>query len=84
MIKGDIFFNLAVRSVRLNFLRWMLAAIGIVIGVVAISSMGMLGTDTQLEVKDQLLPAQIPSSYHRIRSGWVRSDLPHPHLRPPG
>ncbi|MGB7993354.1 ABC transporter permease [Methanoregula sp.] len=54
MIKGDIFFNLAVRSVRLNFLRSMLAAIGIVIGVVAISSMGMLGTNMQLEVKDQL------------------------------
>ena len=45
MIKGDIFFNLSVRSVRLNFLRSMLAAIGIVIGVVAIASMGMLGTD---------------------------------------
>ena len=54
MIKGDIFFNLAVRSVRLNFLRSMLAAIGIVIGVVAISSMGMLGTNMQLEVKEQL------------------------------
>ncbi|MFZ2072924.1 MAG: ABC transporter permease, partial [Methanoregula sp.] len=54
MIKGDIFFNLSVRSVRLNFLRSMLAAIGIVIGVVAISSMGMLGTNMQLEVKEQL------------------------------
>jgi len=54
MIKGDIFFNLAVRSVRLNFLRSMLAAIGIVIGVVAISSMGMLGTNMQLEIKEQL------------------------------
>ena len=54
MIKGDIFFSLAVRSVRINFLRSMLAAIGIVIGVVAISSMGMLGTNMQLEVKDQL------------------------------
>jgi len=54
MIKGDIFFNLSVRSVRLNFLRSMLAAIGIVIGVVAIAAMGMLGTNMQLEVKDQL------------------------------
>ncbi|MEN6396869.1 MAG: ABC transporter permease [Methanoregula sp.] len=54
MIKGDIFFNLSVRSVRLNFLRSILAAIGIVIGVVAIASMGMLGTNMQLEVKDQL------------------------------
>ena len=32
----------------------MLAAIGIVIGVVAIASMGMLGTNMQLEVKEQL------------------------------
>lgn len=50
----DIFFDLSVRSVRLNFLRSLLASIGIVIGVVAISSMGMLGTNMQLEVKDQL------------------------------
>jgi putative ABC transport system permease protein len=54
MIKGDIFFSLSVRSVRLNFTRSILAAIGIVIGVVAIASMGMLGTNMQLEVKDQL------------------------------
>jgi len=51
---GDIFFDLSLRSVRLNFTRSMLAAIGIVIGVVAISSMGMLGTNMQLEVKEQL------------------------------
>jgi len=50
----DIFFSLSVRSVRLNFLRSILASIGIVIGVVAISSMGMLGTNMQLEIKDQL------------------------------
>ena len=54
MIKGDIFFSLSVRSVKLNFTRSLLAAIGIVIGVVAIASMGMLGTNMQLEVKDQL------------------------------
>ena len=51
---SDIFFNLSVRSVRLNFLRSILASIGIVIGVVAISTMGMLGTNMQLQVKDQL------------------------------
>jgi len=50
----DIFFDLSVRSVKLNFLRSLLASIGIVIGVVAISSMGMLGTNMQLQVKDQL------------------------------
>jgi putative ABC transport system permease protein len=51
---SDIFFDLSVRSVRLNFLRSVLASVGIMIGVVAISSMGMLGTNMQLEVKDQL------------------------------
>jgi putative ABC transport system permease protein len=50
----DIFFDLSVRSVRLNFLRSILASIGIVIGVVAISSMGMLGANMQLSVKEQL------------------------------
>ena len=50
----DIVFELSVRSVRLNFLRSLLASIGIVIGVVAISSMGMLGTNMQLSVKEQL------------------------------
>ncbi len=51
---NDIFFDLSVRSVRLNFLRSLLASIGIVIGVVAISSMGMLGANLQLSVKSQL------------------------------
>jgi putative ABC transport system permease protein len=51
---GDIFLQLSVRSVRLNLLRSILASIGIVIGVVAISTMGMLGTNMQLQVKDQL------------------------------
>jgi putative ABC transport system permease protein len=50
----DIFFDLSVRSVQLNYLRSILASIGIVIGVVAISAMGMLGTNMQLETKDQL------------------------------
>ena len=50
----DIFFDLSLRSVRLNFLRSLLAAIGIVIGVVAISSMGMLGANMQLSVKQRL------------------------------
>ena len=50
----DIFFDLSIRSVRLNYLRSILASIGIVIGVIAISTMGMLGTNIQLETKDQL------------------------------
>lgn len=51
---GDIFFQLSVRSVKLNFTRSLLASIGIVIGVVAISTMGMLGTNMSLQVEDQL------------------------------
>src|SRR5208337_2161595 len=51
---SDIFFELSVRSVRLNFLRSILASVGIVIGVVAISAMGMLGTNMQLSVQSQL------------------------------
>ncbi|MFA6333780.1 MAG: ABC transporter permease, partial [Methanoregula sp.] len=47
---GDIFFQLSVRSVKLNFTRSLLASIGIVIGVVAISCMGMLGTNMSLQV----------------------------------
>jgi putative ABC transport system permease protein len=50
----DIFLDLSIRSVKLNFLRSLLACIGIVIGVVAISSMGMLGANMQLSVKEQL------------------------------
>nr|WP_321349939.1 ABC transporter permease [uncultured Methanoregula sp.] len=51
---SDIFFDLSVRSVKLNYLRSILASIGIVIGVIAISTMGMLGTNMQLQTKDQL------------------------------
>jgi putative ABC transport system permease protein len=54
MIWSDIIFQLSVRSVRLHFLRSVLAALGIVIGVVAISSMGMMGTNMTLSVTEQL------------------------------
>jgi putative ABC transport system permease protein len=50
----DIIFQLSVRSIRLNFLRSVLAAIGIVIGVVAISSMGMMGANMTMSVTEQL------------------------------
>ena len=53
MVK-DIIFQLSVRSIRLNFLRSVLAAIGIVIGVVAISSMGMMGANMTMSVTQQL------------------------------
>ena len=74
----DIFFDLSVRSVRLNFLRSMLAAIGIVIGVVAIASMGMLGTNMQLEVKDQLSSSAntIVISSDSVRMGPVGTRPP--------
>jgi len=49
-----IFFDFAWRSIRLNWLRSLLAVIGIVIGVVAISSMGMLGNSLQLSVTEDL------------------------------
>jgi len=50
----DIIFQLSVRSIRLNFLRSVLAAIGIVIGVVAISSMGMMGANMTMSVTEEL------------------------------
>lgn len=54
MIGGDIIFSLAVRSVRLHVLRSVLAALGIVIGVVAIASMGMMGTNMTLSITADL------------------------------
>jgi len=49
-----IFFKFAKRSVRLNWLRSLLAVIGIVIGVIAISSMGILGNSLVLSVSESL------------------------------
>jgi putative ABC transport system permease protein len=54
MIWKDIIFQLSVRSVRLHFLRSVLAALGIVIGVVAIASMGMMGANMTLSVTEEL------------------------------
>ncbi|WP_421909278.1 ABC transporter permease [Methanolacinia petrolearia] len=54
MIFGDIFFDLSVRNVRLNFLRSLLAAIGIVIGVVAITSIGIMGANMTLSITAEL------------------------------
>ena len=54
MIIKDIIFQLSVRSVRLHFLRSVLAALGIVIGVVAIASMGMMGANMTLSVTEEL------------------------------
>jgi putative ABC transport system permease protein len=54
MIKKDIIFALSARSVRLHFLRSVLAALGIVIGVVAIASIGMMGANMTLSVTEEL------------------------------
>ncbi len=54
MIARDIIFHLSVRNVRLNLLRSLLAALGIVIGVIAIASIGMMGTNMTLSVTAQL------------------------------
>jgi putative ABC transport system permease protein len=50
----DVIFQLSLRSIRLHFLRSVLAALGIVIGVVAISSMGMMGANMTLSVTEEL------------------------------
>lgn len=50
----DIILQLSLRSIRLHFLRSVLAALGIVIGVVAISSMGMMGANMTMSVTEQL------------------------------
>jgi putative ABC transport system permease protein len=53
-MKHDIILQLSVRSIRLHFLRSVLAALGIVIGVVAISSMGMMGANMTMSVTEEL------------------------------
>ncbi|WOF16858.1 ABC transporter permease [Methanoplanus sp. FWC-SCC4] len=54
MIIKDIFFELSLRNIRLNFLRSLLAATGIVIGVVAITSIGIMGANMTMSVTQQL------------------------------
>jgi putative ABC transport system permease protein len=54
MIGKDIILALSMRSVRLHFLRSVLAALGIVIGVVAIASIGMMGANMTLSVTEEL------------------------------
>jgi len=54
MIGNDIILALSARSVRLHFLRSILAALGIVIGVVSIASIGMMGANMTLSVTEEL------------------------------
>lgn len=54
MSNQRLFFGLAIRNIQIHWLRSLLATIGIVIGVVAISSMGILGNSLVLSVSDSL------------------------------
>ena len=49
-----IFFEISKRNIRLNWLRSLLAVLGIVIGVMAIASMGILGNSLTLSVTESL------------------------------
>jgi putative ABC transport system permease protein len=51
---SSIFWEIAKRNIRLHFLRSTLAMLGIVIGVVAIASMGILGNSLVATVSDSL------------------------------
>jgi hypothetical protein len=50
----DIVLTLSIRSIRLHGLRSILATMGIIIGVVAIASMGMMGANLDQMVTSQL------------------------------
>ncbi|PKL59602.1 MAG: ABC transporter permease, partial [Methanomicrobiales archaeon HGW-Methanomicrobiales-4] len=54
MAGGSLFFSLAVRNLQMHWLRSLLAAIGIIIGVMAISSMGILGNAFSLSITNSL------------------------------
>jgi len=54
MAGGSLFFSLAVRNLQMHWLRSLLAAIGIIIGVIAISSMGILGNALSLSITNSL------------------------------
>jgi len=49
-----IFFLFAIRNLRLHWLRSLLAMLGIIIGVVAITSMGILGSSLVLSISEDL------------------------------
>jgi putative ABC transport system permease protein len=51
---GDFIFDLAMRNIRINFLRSLLAAVGIVIGVIAITAVGIMGANMTLSVTETL------------------------------
>ncbi|WP_333787932.1 ABC transporter permease [Methanomethylovorans sp.] len=52
--KGNMYAELAKRNLKRHMARTVLAAVGIIIGVIAISSMGILGNSLKLSVSDSL------------------------------
>ncbi|MDG6243310.1 MAG: ABC transporter permease [Methanolobus sp.] len=52
MLKNNMYVELAKRNLKRQSVRTILAAIGIIIGVIAISSMGILGNSLKLSVTD--------------------------------
>ncbi|WP_164997771.1 ABC transporter permease [Methanolobus psychrotolerans] len=52
MLKNNMYAELAKRNLKRQSVRTILAAIGIIIGVIAISSMGILGNSLKLSVTD--------------------------------
>ncbi|MBP2146332.1 putative ABC transport system permease protein [Methanofollis sp. W23] len=54
MDRGMIFFQFARRNIRLHWLRSFLAVTGVVIGVAAIASMGILGNSLVLSISESL------------------------------
>jgi len=51
---SGIFLSLSLRSVRRHLLRSLLAALGIVIGVIAITTLGIMGVNLSLSITSQL------------------------------
>lgn len=51
-LKNNMYAELARRNLKRQAVRTALAAIGIIIGVIAISSMGILGNSLKLSVTD--------------------------------
>jgi putative ABC transport system permease protein len=54
MKASNILFRLSIRSIRRHMLRSTLSALGILIGVIAISAMGMLGANMTMVVTKQI------------------------------
>jgi putative ABC transport system permease protein len=82
-MRCGIFFDLSLRSIRLNFLRSSLASIGIVIGVLSIATMGLLGANMEMVIRGQvdsntselLITPDMPTGSYGMPSYITDSDL---------